>query len=299
MLTALMKYFDRLSHVQVLGTALVLMASVAALDHLTGVELSFSVFYLLPIVLVSWYSPRWQGYLFCGAAASVWLLIDYASSHTYSNELIPFWNAAVRLSFFLVTATLLNELKDRLKIEKAMAKTDGLTGILNARAFKELSGGYLELAARHRHPAALGYIDVDNFKAVNDSLGHSEGDRVLKAVATALTRCVRTTDVVGRLGGDEFAVYLPETDQAGARVMFARIHEELKLAAGNGGWPIGFSVGVAVFSAVPAAIDDALRIADSLMYRVKKAGKNNLIFEEHAAGHQHPEPAKIAGGVKP
>jgi diguanylate cyclase (GGDEF)-like protein len=283
---ALMKFFDRRSPAQLFATALALMAAVAVLDHLTGAELSFSIFYLLPIVLVSWYSPRWQGYLFCGSAAIVWLLVDYASSHIYSNGLIPIWNSTVRFSFFLITATLLAELKARLKIEKAMAKADGLTGIFNARAFKELSGSFLDLAARHRHPVVLGYIDVDNFKAVNDNFGHSEGDRVLKAVAYTLARSVRATDIVGRLGGDEFAVFLPETDYAGAQVMFTRIHEELQSAAANGGWPIGFSVGVAVFTAGPDSIDVALKFADNLMSRVKKAGKNNLLYEVHAAVHE-------------
>jgi diguanylate cyclase (GGDEF)-like protein len=275
-----MRYLDKQSPLQVIVLGLFLLASVATLDHLTGYELSFSIFYLLPIVLVTWSLQRWVGFVFCVVAAMIWLLVDYASSHIYSNGLIPIWNSGVRLSFFLVTATLLYELKVRLKNEKIMAKTDGLTGIFNARAFKEHSSSFLELAARHHHSVALGYIDIDNFKAVNDGFGHSEGDRVLKAVANALTHCARTTDVLGRLGGDEFAIFLPETDLEAAKKMFDRVHEELKLAAGNGGWPIGFSIGVAIFSAVPASIDEALKVADSLMYRVKKAGKNNLICEE-------------------
>ncbi len=281
MLIKLLKYFDNKSPAQVTTLGLFLLATVATLDHLTGYELSFSIFYILPIILVTWYSQRWVGFVFCGVAAVTWLLVDYASSHSYSNGLIPIWNSGVRLSFFLVTTALLGELKIRLKNEKTMARTDGLTGLLNARAFKELSNSFLELAARHHHPVALGYIDVDNFKAVNDGFGHSEGDRVLKAVANTLTLCTRTTDVLGRLGGDEFAIFLSETDLAGAQVTFARIHKELKMAAADGGWPIGFSVGVAIFSTVPASIDDALKVADSVMYRVKRTGKDNLIYEEH------------------
>jgi diguanylate cyclase (GGDEF)-like protein len=141
----------------------------------------------------------------------------------------------------------------------------------------------------------LGYIDVDHFKAVNDGYGHSEGDRVLKSVANTLTHCVRTTDVIGRRGGDEFAVFLPETDRAGAQVMFARIQKELKLTVVNGGWPIGFSIGVAVFVALPDLIDDALKIADSLMYRVKKGGKNKLIYEEHVAVDENQAETNCSG----
>jgi len=215
------------------------------------------------------------------------MLVDYTSSHTYSNGLIPVWNTCVRLSFFLVTCSLLVELKARFKYEETLAKTDGLTGILNARSFKERSGNFLELAARHCHPVVLGYIDVDNFKAVNDGFDHSEGDRVLKTVANTLTQCVRTTDVVDRLGGDEFAIFLPETDIKGAKVMFGRIHKDLVKSAADAGWPIGFSVGVAVFSAIPDTVDEALKVADSLMYRVKKSGKNNLLYQE-LPGHDAP-----------
>lgn len=280
MLVTIMKYFDRRSPVQLFVTGLLLLAGVAALDLATGYELSFSIFYLLPIVLITWYLRTGTGYAFCVAAALIWLLVDSISNHPYSNGLIPIWNTGVRLCFFLVTTSLLAELKIHLEHERNMAKTDGLTGLFNARAFKELSASFLELAARHRHSVALGYIDVDNFKTVNDSLGHSEGDQVLKAVASALAGCVRATDIVGRLGGDEFAVFLPETDAAGARQLFGRMHEELLKTAANGGWPIGFSVGVAVFGDAPAAIDDALKVADGLMYRVKKSGKNNLAYQE-------------------
>lgn len=282
MLIKIMYYFDRRSPAQVTILSLFLLAAVALVDHLTGFELSFSIFYLLPIVLVTWYSPRWAGPVFCGVAASLWLFVDYTSSHAYGNAFIPLWNTGVRLSFFLVTSALLVELKTRLENENLRARIDGLTGIFNARAFKELTGNFLDLAGRHDHPVVLGYIDVDNFKVVNDTLGHSEGDRVLKAVAKTLTQCVRTTDVVGRLGGDEFAIFLPETDAAGAEVMFGRIHAELMRKAQESGWPIGFSIGVAVFPAVPGSVDDALKIADGLMYRVKRAGKNNLIYEQQA-----------------
>lgn len=271
---------DASSPAQVIAFGLALLASVGTLDYLTGYELSFSVFYLLPIALATWYTPQWAGYFFSCLSAMVWLVADHTAGHNYSNDLIPFWNAGVRLSFFLVTSYLLGELKTRLRHEQTLARTDGLTGILNSRAFKDLSRHLFELAARHHHPAVLGYIDLDDFKAVNDRSGHSEGDRVLKTVTNVLTRCVRATDAVGRLGGDEFAILLPETGYAGARMVFGRIREELAQERADGSLPIGFSIGVAVFSSVPSTIDEALKIADRLMYRVKMAGKDNVIYEE-------------------
>lgn len=280
MFVSLVNFLDSKSVAIVVAMGLALLSSVAVLDHLTGYELSFSVFYLLPIVLVSWFSKRWVGYAFCLLSSCVWLLVDFMSSHVYSNDLIPFWNSSVRLSFFLITSSLLIELKKRLSVERNMASTDGLTGLLNARVFKELTGSLLDLAKRHRHSVVLGYIDVDNFKGINDQLGHSEGDHVLREVAAILKESARTTDVVGRLGGDEFAVFLPESDLVGAKVLFGRMHEELTRAAAKRNWPIGFSIGVAGFPDAPDCTDQALKRADALMYRVKKSGKNNLVFED-------------------
>ncbi len=280
MLISLMNYLDKKSAACVAVIGFVLLLSVAVLDHVTGYELSFSVFYLLPIIVVSWQSQRWVGFAFCLLSASVWLLVDIMSNHAYSNDFIPAWNTMVRLGFFLVTTSLLVELKKRLIIEKKMAVTDGLTGLLNARAFKQESGALLDLARRHTHPVALAFIDVDNFKEVNDLLGHSEGDLVLKEVADTVTCCVRTTDVIGRLGGDEFAIFLSETEHAGAQVLLDRMHERLTQVAAEKNWPIGFSVGVAEFPVAPDCIDEALKRADDLMYRAKKSGKNNLVYKE-------------------
>jgi diguanylate cyclase (GGDEF)-like protein len=280
MLTVLRIFLNRMSPGQATALALALVGLVGVLDGLTGNELSFSIFYLLPIMLVTWYAQKGSGYLLCGISAAVWLLVDYTSGHIFTHWMIPVWNAFVRLGFFLMITYLLSELKDHLRFEESLAKTDDLTQVLNARAFKDVSGRLFHLAARHHHPIVLGYIDLDNFKGVNDRFGHSEGDHVLQTVARTLTQNVRATDVVGRLGGDEFAVLMTEINFDGAQVVFARIHEELVQDAADRDWPIGFSIGVAVFPKTPPSIDEALNIADHLMYRVKQGGKNNIIFEE-------------------
>jgi diguanylate cyclase (GGDEF)-like protein len=264
----------------VIAVGLALVALVAILDYLTGYEVSFSVFYLLPIVLVTWFAQPRAGFFFCVISAMVWLFVDYASGHHYHNHLVPFWNACVRLGFFSVTTYVLIALKTNLTRQEAWAMTDGLTGLLNARMFKEISSRMLRFAARRACPAVLGYLDVDNFKAVNDAFGHAEGDLVLVTLANTLTRCVRPTDVVGRLGGDEFAILLTETDYQGAQIVFGRIREKVTQDAIDGGWAIGLSIGAAVFSSAPTTIDEALKIADGLMYRVKKTGKNSIIYEE-------------------
>jgi diguanylate cyclase (GGDEF)-like protein len=279
MLTVVREFLESRPLSQVIALGVALLALVATLDYLTGYEFSFSVFYLVPIVLVTWFARPRVGFVFCGVSAAVWVFVDYASGHSYSSHLAPIWNACVRLGFFIVTAYLLAALKTNLRQQEVLASTDALTGIMNARSFKDTSSRLLQLAARHSHASVLAYIDVDDFKLVNDTSGHPAGDLLLTMLADTLTRCVRATDVVGRLGGDEFAILLPETSYEGAQTIFEKIRETIIQDTIAGGWPISLSIGVAVLTSAPPAIDEALKIADRLMYRVKKAGKNNILYQ--------------------
>jgi diguanylate cyclase (GGDEF)-like protein len=269
---------------QLAAASFVLVAIIGLIDHLTGYELAFSIFYAIPIGVSSWYVGNRSGVAVCIVSGLTWLAVDFTSGHPYSHPAIPFWNMGVRLAFFIVIAHLLARLRTALELQSAWAQQDGLTGIMNARAFRRQCRFVTKLAARHKHTIALGYLDLDGFKGVNDTLGHGVGDHILTAVAGELASRLRASDFVGRLGGDEFAVLLAETDAAGARILFGRMREQLLDLAARNGWPIGFSIGVAVFHPPPADVDDALRRADELMYRVKSTGKNNILIEEYPGG---------------
>lgn len=261
--------------------SLLIIAVVGSMDHLTGYELGFSIFYLLPVSLASWYMKGHFGLIVCALSAGTWLAIDLASGHNYSNQAIPFWNTAVRCGFFVIVSVLLKQMKQSLELQLSLAQTDGLTGLLNARTFKQKCDSFFKLSLRNKRTLALGYVDLDGFKSVNDSLGHTVGDQVLKAVAETLTKRLRSSDLAARLGGDEFAILLPETDREGAEVFFAGLHENLLELAVHNQWPVGFSAGVAVFRSFESNIDEAIQYADSLMYRVKKSGKNKILVEEY------------------
>ena len=280
MIVTINRFFKERSTRQLIGVSLALVGLIAGFDHATGYELSFSIFYILPVALASWYGGKHAGLFVSVFSAMCWLILDMTSSHRYSQLVIPFWNATVRLLFFVLTSQLLAALNAQLKREEDMARTDGLTGTMNGRAFREAAQTLFGVAARHRRPTVLGYIDLDNFKKVNDTLGHAQGDHLLKSVAAVLLNSVRGTDLVGRLGGDEFAVLLPETGERGARVVFGKLHEDLKREAVRGNWPIGFSIGVAIFPVPPTHVEEAIKRADSIMYRVKNERKNNILYQE-------------------
>ena len=285
--TLITKLLGGRSPAVVFAVGLVLAGLVGALDYFTGVELSLSIFFLMPVGLVAWYAPRWAGFSLCGVTALIWLAGDFFAGIRYSQWYMSMVNAALRFGVFLAIAYLLDLLRVRLRQEEILARIDSLTQVLNGRAFTELSERLLRLAERHQHPVALAYIDIDNFKAVNDTQGHSSGDRVLQTVANLISGCVRSTDIVGRMGGDEFAVLMPETGQAGAKTAFSKIHEELERVAVDHNWPIGFSIGVALFTNAPSNLDEALKIADGLMYRVKQSGKNHVLCQEQAVAARH------------
>ncbi len=163
---------------------------------------------------------------------------------------------------------------------KALSITDGLTGVKNRAAFNERLVEEFDRAARHGRPLSLILLDVDHFKAFNDSFGHPAGDKVLKAVAAALQTVSRTTDLVTRYGGEEFAIILPDTDYAGAMV----VAERCRRAVAGGSWdrrPVTASLGVG--SLTPTMPDACTLLAetDAALYRSKKAGRNRV---NHSSG---------------
>lgn len=265
---------------QVGALSLALAAIITATAYAAGHEITISIFFLIPIALATWYGNYRLGVFFCALSVSIWYLIDAGwSAHSSGIHFPPYWNSAIRLGLFLATAQLLTQLKAHLIIERNLSRTDELTGVLNVRGFTELAEKMFELSERHGRSTTFAYIDLDNFKRVNDGFGHSEGDKVLKAVGEIFLRSVRRTDVVGRLGGDEFAIVLPETSEAGARPMLDKLRTELDKAMQEHNWPVGFSIGVVSFNLPPYNLDEAIKVGDALMYRVKQSGKNGTLFE--------------------
>lgn len=159
-----------------------------------------------------------------------------------------------------------------------MSRTDALTGLFNRRAFFEELERRFRRLERDRSPAALIYLDLDNFKLVNDLRGHHTGDRVLHHLRDTLLGNTRPTDLVARLGGDEFAVWLEGADTAIAESKAQRLLEaaqSLRQWSGREDRPLSLSLGVAVYDpARPEGLTDMLARADEAMYSAKHTGKN-------------------------
>jgi diguanylate cyclase (GGDEF)-like protein len=259
-----------------------LIGGVGILDFLTGYELAFSLFYLIPVALIAWLTSRRLGIVASLVSAIVWFIADIAAGSLYSHPFIYVWNTLIHLSFFVITALLLSTLRKVLEREREIAHIDYLTGAINSRLFYDFAQMEIDRIQRYEHPFTLAYIDLDNFKVVNDRFGHSVGDQALRTVVSATKKYLRKTDVVARLGGDEFVLLLPETNQESARVVLSKIQSGLLEEMRQNNWPITFSIGVLTCSAAPHTTDELVRMADELMYSVKHNGKNGIKYSVYA-----------------
>ena len=250
---------------------------VGGVDYLTGYEISLSLLYLGPVALATWYGGR-AGIGIAIFACLIWYAAEMGTGRQYSHPTIPVWNAFVRFGFFLVTSVLLAALRDILLDHRHQARTDSLTGLYGRREFESRLEHDLALAHRHKSALTLVYMDLDNFKTVNDLQGHSEGDRVLRAVGQVLNDTARKTDTAARLGGDEFALVLPDTDYPGAQQFIAKLTSGLEAAFEGNQWPVTSSIGVVTFLDSATPVQKAVETVDELMYEVKRAGKGAVAF---------------------
>lgn len=250
-----------------------LISIIGILDYVTG-ELPFAIFYLIPICLITWFTGRQPGILASIASSLIWLFDQYTSVDITGYSEVPYWNALVIFGFFLVVTFILSLLKQALENEMKSARTDYLTGAENGRAFSEAVSSEMIKARRYGRMLTVAYIDLDNFKTVNDTMGHSAGDRLLCQMVQTIRDHIRRTDVVARLGGDEFAILLPETASEQAKVVISKLQKVLLAVMDKNNWPVTFSIGVVTFATPPATIDQLIDIADSAMFSAKNEGKN-------------------------
>jgi diguanylate cyclase (GGDEF)-like protein/PAS domain S-box-containing protein len=186
------------------------------------------------------------------------------------------------LLFAFIDITALKNAEDEIR---KLANHDALTGLTTLRRFREIIEEAKARADRDQSQFALLFVDLDHFKAVNDSLGHDAGDMVLKEMAHRLKDCVRATDTIARIGGDEFVILAERTSLALATQIAERIVAQAKvpfeLSLGHA--TIGASVGVALHPSHGTDLDSLLKAADSAMYSVKRQSKGAVAIAPEIA----------------
>lgn len=273
---------NRFSESNIMQVALcgLLLITVTTLDYVTGFEISFFIFYSFPIALASWYGSRYFGIMTAMICIICWVYADYFSGHTYSHPIIPYWNGMTRLFFFVFIAIAIRQMKEKYDLEVKNSTIDSMTKLLNSRGFFAQAYALHSLLKREKRHFAVAYIDLDNFKAVNDTMGHNEGDNVLIAVSNGLKNSLRKSDIICRLGGDEFVIFLPNTDEEQCYTALQKLKTELDYIAEENKWPVGFSIGAGVYDPQNYELDEAIQKSDALMYDIKKSGKGRVTVVE-------------------
>ena len=175
------------------------------------------------------------------------------------------------------------ELKQSLEREKMLACTDGLTGLSNHRYLFDQAAREFEAAIRYRRPLAFLMFDIDHFKRVNDSLGHTVGNEVLVKVAQTAVACVRASDIVARYGGDEFMVVLPNTIAQDALPAAERLRTSMaaiQVEMGDEPFTITLSIGIAELRREPLDknVEQVIQRADEALYQAKHGGRNCVVI---------------------
>ncbi len=263
---------------------------IGAVDFVTGVEYRVLPLYYLPLSVAAWHLGRPGGLAGAALCALSWMGANYLAGLRYSSPAVWVVNVAMQAASFVVVALLVDAVRTTLMRAEALARTDHLTGMLNRRAFGEEAERILGLAQRHQHPTTVAYIDLDDFKGVNDQLGHDQGDVVLRTTAMVVRDALRVGDIPARVGGDEFVILLPETGPDGARTVLERLRTALTAALGAGRRRVTASIGAVSFLEPPLDVADVVRHADALMYSAKAAGKDRVLVSVVGEGPGPHEP---------
>lgn len=253
-----------------------LMALVYWANTVTPPTARLGILYIIPVLLVTWTDGVIWGIVF--GIASLTLRETVALDQMPANTPLH-WRITNGAAYVAVVALAMAGLQSLRRSQAQLAQLviqDQLTNVLNARAFSDRLSEELDRNRRYPGPLSLLYMDLDNFKTINDSHGHQTGDAVLRLVADAMRSSVRHSDIVGRLGGDEFGVLMPETDaqlaDAAAKRLVAGLRNVFK------GTPnVTASIGVVSCTATDASTDDLLRRADQAMYDAKRLGKDRVV----------------------
>ncbi len=191
----------------------------------------------------------------------------------------------------------IQDISDRKQMQERLdylVDHDFLTGLVNRRRFAEELHQEVARSARYGSAGAVLLLDVDHFKEVNDTFGHTAGDDLLKAVADELSRRARATDIVARIGGDEFALLLPETDFEGALLLAEAVVKAIRqhsATLGKKSIRITASIGIALFDGITDG--ELLAYADQAMYEAKEAGRDRVVVYRPSAERRHRAPTHM------
>lgn len=242
------------------------------LDLATSSDRGVSHLYYVPIWISAWFLNRSALKILLIATGIVLVANPFEGLRSPTE-----WTSIlIRLLLYGISGAVVSHWRESFNRERRSARHDVLTGCLNSYGFREQFGRMFAEARVDFRPFALLYFDVDHFKRLNDTLGHFEADRALRAIGILLRRSMRKSDVISRIGGDEFIVALRSTNAEMAFAVAARTRKLIEQELQRRGYPISISMGCVAFIDLPPNIQAAMKIADDAMYHAKNSGRSRM-----------------------
>ena len=237
------------------------------------VNINMNWFYVLPVAYIAW----------CSKSISITILSTVISTflfsfQQYSSVCPPYflWDSIVNVSFYIISGTIIIKLKKLLDREKGNARTDFLTGLKNKQGFHESLVSEKERFCRNEKPFTVAFLDLDNFKTVNDNFGHDAGDNLLVNIAKIIISNIRKYDIAARLGGDEFALLLVESDPVLVEQRLQKLRDTINVELKKIHSETSVSVGAVTYTKREYIDEDMIKEADIEMYLIKRNGKNGI-----------------------
>lgn len=258
---------------------IVLLSIVYYLDHYSPSEVTFLFLYFLVVVFVAIKHDGVASFVFAAVASYLRTTeaMQMVGDLQFSASFV--WALLNLLGVFSATTYLIHRQLRYINRIKLTSLTDPLTKLGNRRSFQHDLEAAVAHCKRHLEPLSVAYIDVDNFKKINDERGHNTGDCVLSLIAEIIRNLLRAEDRSGRLGGDEFAIIFWDTDEGAIKHSIERIKFALDRAMSENKFDVTFSIGCVTLKGRALVEANALlHDADQLMYQVKKDAKNGIRY---------------------
>ncbi len=225
--------------------------------------------YILPVLIVTVGAGQIAGWA-TAVASSVISLLVHLQHQSFKVVLGPYSAAAVRFAILSFAVLVISSLQRSLVRERELARIDPLSGVSNRRGMHERAEIEVARARRTSEPLSMVYLDIDDFKAINDRFGHAAGDELLRQLARTLVEATRESDVVARMGGDEFVLVLPNTKEEGAELVLEKVRDRFRRVAGARGWAVDLSAGTVTYDQAPRSADEMVERADAVLYAAKR-----------------------------